>query len=365
MSKRKSKSQRSPVAAPQPQPPLAKPAAPTAQPHKQRVPRAVWIAGALAALALVAGVVIWLAQTQAQPAPSVVEPLPQGSMRFAQGPAARCATNPAFVKAFGFNEQLSALSTSERAVRGLALVEIGPNGDISRKGRIFQHPSWDDGGFMGPIMRDGLGNVYAAPIPVISTFYNPTLSQNDLYRVDGVTGVLTRALSLPPARTPDDTNPYGIMGLTLDCDTNSMYVSSVLGSTRKQEYGRVFRVDLASGKVMAQIDGVDAIGLGVFNGARGKRLYFGSARRSEIRAVALDDDGNFIGQPRVVIDLDGLGPRGDDKARRISFQANNSMLVYGIEFAYNLIAPTEKQETQYRFSYDAGADAWTHQPGQR
>lgn len=286
-------------------------------------------------------------------------------MRFAQGPAARCAANPAFVKTFGFDEKLSALSTSEREVRGLALVEIGPNGDVSRKGRTFQHPSWDDGGFLGPITRDGLGNVYAAPIPVISTFYNPTLGQNDLYRVDGVSGVLTRSLSLPPARQPDDTNPYGILGLTLDCDTNSLYVSSVLGSTRKQEHGRVYRVDLASGKVMAQIDGVDAIGLGVFNGARGKRLYFGSARRSEIRAIALDDAGNFVGQARVVVDLDGLGPRGDDKARRISFLANNAMLVFGIEFAYNLIAPTEKQETQYRFAYDAATDGWAYQAGQR
>ncbi len=359
MSKHKSNSKRSSAPAP-----ATAATMPGALSHK-RVPRAVWIVGALAVIGVVAGVVIWRAQAAPQTAQSSVAELPQGSMRFTQGPAARCAANPAFVKTFGFDEKLSALSTSERAVRGLALVEIGPNGDVSRKGRTFQHPSWDDGGYLGPISRDSQGNVYAAPIPVISTFYNPTVGQNDLYRVDGLSGVLTRALSLPFAREPDDTNPYGILGLTLDCDTNSLYVSSVMGSTRKREYGRIFRVDLASGKVITQIDGVDAIGMGVFNGARGKRLYFGSARRSEIRAIALDDAGNFSGQPRVVIDLDGLGPRGDDKARRISFLANNTMIVYGIEFAFNLIAPTEKQETQYRFAYAAAADGWTHQPGQR
>ena len=36
------------------------------------------------------------------------------------------------------------------------------------------------------------------------------------------------------------------------------------------------------------------------------------------------------------------------------------MIVFGIEFGFNLIAPTEKQETVYRFRYDAAKDAWNY-----
>ncbi len=312
-----------------------------------------------ALVALVIGGVFILQNAAPEPAPVAAVPtLDPNAKQWTFGGAARCATNPTFVAQFGFDPQLAALSTSERTVRGLSLVEIGPNGDTSRKGKVFQHPSWRDGGYLGPISRDGRGNVYVGPVPVISTLYNPPNSQNDLYRVDAASGVLTRALTLPPMQPSDNTNPYGILGMALDCDTNSLYVSSVMGSTRKQELGRIYRVDLATNTVAATLDNVDAMGLGVFNGASGKRLYFGNTRNAEIRSVALDDSGAFRGEARAEISLDGLGPRGDDRARRITISPDNIMQVFGVEFGYNLIAPTEKQETQYRFRYDQSADKW-------
>jgi hypothetical protein len=347
--------------------PAAPPAASTSTtraPAARRAPaRPIALFGALGlGVIAVVGAGIWLLTRPTQPVvPAATTPVAQTAASTKQWPfgaAARCATNPKFVATFGFDEQRAALSTSERTVRGLVLIEIGANGDLSQKGRRYQHETWDDAGYLGPIARDGLGNVWAAPVPVISTLFNPTINQNDLWRADAVSGVLTKALSLPPAAQPDETNPYGILGLALDCDTNSLYVSSVLGSTRRQENGRLYRIDLASGQVRSQLDGIDVIGMGVFNGSRGKRLYFGTARRSEIRSIALDDSGNFAGQARIDINLEGKGPRGDDKARRISFLPNNDMQVFGIEFGFNLIAPTEKQETQYRFRYDAAADTW-------
>jgi hypothetical protein len=274
------------------------------------------------------------------------------------GGAARCAASPKFVPQVGFDPQRAAISTSEQSLRGLALVEIGANGDTRQKGRIYQHPSWRAGGFLGPIARDASGNLFVGPVPVISVQYNKPGTQNDLYRVDSLTGVLTRTLSLPAAQASDATNPFGILGLTLDCDTNSLYVSSVMGSTRAKEAGRIFRIDLATNSVVAQIEGVDALGIGVFNGAYGKRLYIGHARTSSVRSIALDDAGNFKGEPRAEFSLEGLGPRGDDHARRITFTPDQTMQIFGVEFGFNLIAPTEKQETQYRFRYDGTKDAW-------
>ena len=37
---------------------------------------------------------------------------------------------------------------------------------------------------------------------------------------------------------------------------------------------------------------------------------------------------------------------------------NGNMIIFGIEFNYNLTAPTEKQETIYRFRYDVEEKKW-------
>ena len=102
--------------------------------------------------------------------------------------------------------------------------------------------------------------------------------------------------------------------MALDCDTNSLYVGSIMGSTRGNERGRLFRVDLLSNQVTATYDGVDAFGMAVYNSAAGKRLYFGAARAPEIRSIALRDDGAFGDDMRKEISLEDMGPRGDDRA---------------------------------------------------
>jgi hypothetical protein len=48
------------------------------------------------------------------------------------------------------------------------------------------------------------------------------------------------------------------------------------------------------------------------------------------------------------------------QARRIRFDKNGDMLINGIEFNYNLTAPTEKQEALYRFRYYDDIKKWGH-----
>jgi hypothetical protein len=326
----------------------------------------LWLALAGAAVLLLLGGVIWLLNRPTPPATSsaIASPQVAGTPRVAGG-TTRCQRNPEFVRTFGFDPQRAALSTNERRYQGLVLLEVGPNGDTSQKGRHFQAPSWRDAGHLGPITRDGKGNLFAAPVPVISVLDNHPERQNDLWRAESVTGVLTRFVSLPPGAPWDQNNPYGILGLTLDCDTNSLYVSSVYGSNRDRQVGRIFQIDADSGVVRSTLDGIDAIGLGVYNTPGGKRLYFGSARKPEVMRVALDDSGRFLGEATRALSLEDLGPRGDDKARRISFLQNNDMQINGVEFGFNLIAPTEKQETIYRFRYDPASDTWVLTDSQR
>lgn len=266
-----------------------------------------------------------------------------------------CQQTPAFVRGLGFGGGV-ALSTSDRFLQGLILVE----GE-----RKYQHPSWKSAGSLAPLQRDAQGNVYAAPAPWIDTLENKPDEQNKIYRVDGQTQEMKQFVELPKMKMPTAENPFGVLGLTFDCDTNSLYAATVFGSTRNETNGGIFQIDAKTGKIVSQKTGVDAVGIGVFNSAKGKRLYYGLARASEIWSVDLNDDGSFSNDARREFSFADLGARGDDKARRINFTQNAQgfeMAVIGIEFGFNLIAPTEKQETVYRYRYDLAKDVWTYQP---
>lgn len=267
------------------------------------------------------------------------------------GNTTACQKIPPFVRAMNFGQN-AAFSTSDRKVQGLVLIE----GE-----RFYQHPSWKLAGSLAPITRDGNGNTYAAPAPWIDVLENKPEEQNKVYKVDGQTQEMAEFVNLPKAAEPSSQNPYGALGLAFDCDTNSLYVSSVSGSTRDQINGRIFQLS-PDGKIISQLDKTDAIGLAVFNTAKGKRLFFGQARNPEIWSIALDDKGNFSGDARKEVTLENLGSRGDDKARRITFSTTNEMIIFGIEFSFNLIAPSEKQETVYRYQYEPNTDSWFYIP---
>ncbi len=271
------------------------------------------------------------------------------------GAVVGCQQTPAFVRGLGFGNGV-ALSTSDRFLQGLILVE----GE-----RKYQHPSWKSAGSLAPLQRDAAGNVYAAPAPWIDTLENKPDEQNKVYKVDANTQEMKPFVELPKLKNPTAENPFGVLGLTFDCDTNSLYAATVFGSTRKETNGGLYQIDVKTGKIVSQKQGIDAIGLGVFNSAKGKRLYYGLARNSEIWSVDLNDDGSFANDSRREFSFADAGTRGDDKARRINFTqsaGNFEMLVFGIEFGFNLIAPTEKQETVYRYRYDLAKDVWNYQP---
>lgn len=269
------------------------------------------------------------------------------STKFKTGPVNACQKVPQFVRALGFGNS-AAFTTADRKIPGLVLIE----GE-----RKYQHPSWKAAGSLAPITRNGTGDTFVGPAPWIDVLENKAEEQNRVYRIDGKSQQMIQFADLPRVGAVTSQNPYGTLGLTFDCDTESMYVSSVAGSTRDSSNGRVFQLN-KSGQVLSTLDSTDAMGIGVFNTAKGKRLFFGLTRVSEIWSIALDDTGAFTGDARKEVSLSELGPRGDDRARRINFTPQSEMVVFGVEFSYNLIAPTEKQETVYTFRYDASKDVW-------
>jgi hypothetical protein len=273
----------------------------------------------------------------------------------ARGDVVACRSNPRFLQGRKDFTSRAYFSTSERFLRGLVLME---NADPPR---TWQHPSWSQFGWLAGIHYDEKGNVYSVPAPRINVFDNKPDEQNRVLKVDSATGEMKVLASLPAAASVNEQNPYGALGIAYDCETRLLYVSSIAGSTRSKEVGRIFALDPDTGAVKFTRSGIDAIGLHLFKIGGEKRLYFGRVRDSEIVSIAVDRSGAFVGEPRAEISLEGLGPRGDDHARRISFTPTNEMLVWGIEFNVNLVAPTEKQETQYRFRFDAASKRWVRQ----
>jgi hypothetical protein len=263
-----------------------------------------------------------------------------------------CERSPQFLAGLNFGKG-AALSTAEKARPGLWIIE----GD-----HRYQHPSWKNAGFLAPIERDKDGNIFVAPAPFINVLLNPPDQQNAVWRVDGKTQEMTKFLDLPHDIKLTEQNSYGALDLAYDCETENLYVSSVFGSTRDKEIGKIYRIDIKTKQASPLLENTDGFGLGVFNTPKGKRLFYALARRSEVWSVGLTDDGTAGGPQRKEVSLENVGSRGDDKVRKIVFQPDGEMLLFGIEFNFNLIAPTEKQETVYRFRYNTQNDTWTYVP---
>lgn len=269
-----------------------------------------------------------------------------------------CQRLSPFIPGTGLNQNRAAFSTSENRIKGLVLIEFPADRSDSAGKKTWQHPSWKQFGWMGPIAIDENGNIFTVPIPVINVLDNPVEKQNVIYKVEGANGEMKPFTDLPKADSATAENVYGLLGLYYDCHAKKLYAASVAGSTREKEKGIVYVVDPADGKVKDKLTGHDVMGLCTGGITGQKRLYFGSSRTSDIFSVELTKSGNFSGSPRKEFSLDILGPRGDDKARRIRFDKNGDLLIFGVEFNYNLTAPTEKQETIYRFRYTEEDKKW-------
>jgi hypothetical protein len=224
--------------------------------------------------------------------------------------------------------------------------------------QFIQHPSWKEAGNLGGFINDGQGNFYVIPVPFVSLDLNPPEKQTILYRIDAVSGIMSPVLTLPSASLPSNANPFGLMGLGIDCETNSLYVTSVAGSGAAKELGRIFRIDLGTLQVADQYEGVDAIGVGVFKNIGGKRLYYGSARTPQVFSVSLDEKGNFVGKPREEFSIATIPEVGNQRVRRINFLIPQEMSVRSVEFNFTLQASSEVPSNLIKFNYDSLNDSW-------
>jgi hypothetical protein len=268
-----------------------------------------------------------------------------------------CKAQAPFIGRLGFPTNTSAISTSEKKTMGVALIDAAT--PIENR-RIYQEESWKKFGSMGPIAITESGTIYLAPVPFVNVLDNKREDQNKLFTIDANTAVMTEVINFGTDAKKNSENGYGVMGLGYDCDNHLLYVSSVAGSDKSTERGTIYCLDVKTNPatIVDKLINTDAMGLGVAFFNDKKRLFYGNARNHTIYSIELKEDGKFSNNLRKEFTLSDIGPRGDDVARKIKFTPEGQMIVTGIQFYYNLTAPTQKQESVYTFTYDVSKAEW-------
>jgi hypothetical protein len=277
---------------------------------------------------------------------------PAGAGGAAQGGGLRAVTEcrgyPRFTRDYGFRGGVI-IATNLPERMGLVLL------DPAQPGRGFQHPSWVNAGYLGPFTTDEAGNIYVGPVPRVSLADNPPEGATTIWRVDTVSAEMTPYMRLEAAAAPNERNPFGILGMTFDCDTKSLYVASVAGSGPTSEVGRIVQIDPVRKRVVSQVPGIDALGIVVVRTTEGNRLFYGAAREHMIASIALDRRGAFVGEPRLEIDLADLGAEMQERARRIEVRDDGSLDITLVRFRFTL-EPDHPRHIHAR--YDIATQAW-------
>lgn len=267
------------------------------------------------------------------------------------GAANGCKKSPAFVAKYGLQQPVL-IDLRQKEATGLKILEARQNG------KSIALPEWSSAGHLGPYALDKKGNIYLAPVPHVSLTENKPEEQNRVYIVDSQTGKFSLFYDFPAAAPPTPANPYGVTSLAYDCDTESLYVSSIAGSSPDSERGRIFQFDLKTKTIVSQLENVDALGIGLFNTSKGKKLFIGSSRTSEIFSVALDNKGAFAKDVKFEWSLAAQEGGSSDKAHRIRFFPDNHMEIKAIEFSYSLMVASDPMRNIYNFDYNAAEDNW-------
>jgi hypothetical protein len=269
-----------------------------------------------------------------------------------------CRTLAPFIKDLGFDMSRSGLSTTEPSVMGVVLIQYPKKSADSADKKIYQDRSWSQYGWMGTITSDLDGNNYTAPFPRESTYGRSLSEINKIYKVNGDTGNMAVLTELPRADSVAGVYPFGVLDLYYDCHGQKLYASSVAGSTPEKEKGVIYVVDPENGDVVDKLEGhdVSAVFVGGITGQ--KRLFFGSARSSDVYSVELTKEGKFKGDVRKEFSIEKLGETRSDKARRIHFNEDGNIMIFASEFSYTPGIEKEEEQALYRFAYDKSTKKW-------
>jgi len=269
-----------------------------------------------------------------------------------------CRTQAPFIKDLGFDMSRSGLSTTEPSVMGVVLIQYPRKSADSADKKMYQDRSWSQYGWMGTVTSDLDGNTYTAPYPRESTSGRPLSEINKIYMVNGATGNMAVLTELPKADSAAGVYPFGVLDLYYDCHGKKLYASSVAGSTPEKEKGVIYAIDPENGAVIDKLEGHDASAVFVGGITGQKRLFFGSARSSDVYSVELTKEGKFKSDVRKEFSIEKLGETRNDRARRIHSNEDGNMMIFASKFDYTPGIEREDDQALYRFAYNKSTKKW-------
>lgn len=243
-------------------------------------------------------------------------------------------------------------STAEKYRLGFYCMENSNN--KKDKPYKYQHNSWNIAGSLGAFVIDPLGDIYLIPTPYINNYYNPPNKQNIIYRIDNRTGIMDSVFDLRILVTPNEKNPYGLMGITFDCERNNLIVSTITGSSINKPNGIIFILKLQSDRTLKVIEtktGIDALSLCIVRIKGKKKLFFGEASSNLIKSIEINDQDLF--DQKIVTECNLNDPKFlySYKANKIRFNQKNQMIVSGTLFDYTFSIPGTEKPTQITYMF--------------
>jgi hypothetical protein len=246
-------------------------------------------------------------------------------------------------------------STAEKELNGLYLQQINSKGELVNR---FKEDSWKIGGTLGSFTFDKNKNLYLVPTPIIYIGNNPKQERQSIFKVDSETGVMTKWMDIEvpeEIKKVDDNsylyNTYGNIGITGDCKTNKLYVSSVQGSDKDKMRGRVYEVDINTMRSEAIITDMDCYGIyKVEDSSRGTYLLFGNTRES---SMGLYDFGSKkIKNQELVINNPNV-LKADYRVKKIRLKGDTFEIgLY--PFDYTLATSGENLNAKLNYQYKDG-----------
>jgi hypothetical protein len=324
--------------------------APPAAAPPRRSPRGGLVVGLIVAGLTLAAVAILVARAISPAAPAPISAPTSAPAVAAPSATDACRALPAFTANPELGLEGGMALATDRSQMGLVLLTT------RQPDQPYQHPTWDDAGFLGAIAYDRDGNIYVAPTPRLSLADNPLAGATTLWRVASASGEMAPFATLPGAAS--ERNPFGALGLSYVCDLHRLYAGHVIGSTPTSERGGVVAIDLDDGALTPVLEETDVMGLLVVRVGAGYELYVGLARSPEVLALPLDARGAPSGPPRLLLDLTEAGATPSERARKLRL-VEGELVADLVPFNYSLQTSAAAEPNRIAaWRFDPATGAW-------
>ena len=257
-----------------------------------------------------------------------------------------CAVLPGFLYKKGILQPI--IDLSQQHYTGIAFY-YGKNFD-----KVLHKKQWEQFEHLGTYTISSNANIYLTPNPFISIKPTTFNLQKAIYKLDGVTGKLSRWMVIDEVK-PTSQNPYGLISILFDCKDNTLWVSSIDKSNYKEAKGRIYHIDIKNKKILSKTQGFDALTLNWIYTKDNRYIIAGSARDNGVYLFKLK--GNSLEpKPIKLFEL----PDPTLRVRKIKVVGKNHLKVEAIKFNYSLVAQTaKKQRVIFDAIYDSKAKKWT------